>query len=106
MVLRIKIDNLNHSYIGDEYKDLIDDIFKVRLRDGDMHLKVFDNKKRGLRNIVNNYLEKQDVDVDNRLFNFEKSIKNSSDVDNRIHRIIGDYNPQTKSEYEYKKKSS
>ena len=43
--------------------------------------------------------------MDNRLFNFEKSIKNLSDIDNRIHKIIDDYNPKAKTEYENKKRA-
>ena len=39
----IEVDNVDHPYIGDEYKDLIDDIFKVRLGDGDLCLSEFDN---------------------------------------------------------------
>ena len=50
---------LGHSYIGDEYKDLIDNIFKSRLRDGDFCLTKIDNHKLALTNIVNNYLEKK-----------------------------------------------
>ena len=38
-----------------------------------------------------------------RLFKFEKSIKNLSDVDNRIHSIIDNYKPKTETEYEDKK---
>lgn len=39
----IEVDNVDHPYIGDEYKDLIDDIFKVRLGDRDLCLTEFDN---------------------------------------------------------------
>ena len=66
--------------------------FKFKLRDADLPLTEFDNLKLG-------------VDVGDRLFNFEKSITNLSDVNNRIHRTIDDYNPQTKSAYEDKKSS-
>ena len=34
----IKIDDVDHSYIGNEYKNSIDNIFKSRLRDGDLRL--------------------------------------------------------------------
>ena len=57
----IEIDTVDHVYIGDEYNNLIDNIFKFRLRDGDLHLTKFDNQKFGLRNIVNNYLEKKEI---------------------------------------------
>ena len=29
----VEIDDVNHSYIGDEYKDLINNILKYRLKD-------------------------------------------------------------------------
>ena len=50
-----KVDNADNSYIGDEYKNLFN---KSRLMDGDLRLTEFNNKKLGLKNIVNNYLEK------------------------------------------------
>ena len=34
----IKIDDVDHGYIGDEYKNSIDNISKSRLRDGDFRL--------------------------------------------------------------------
>ena len=39
----IEIDNVDHGYTGDEYKDLIDNILKFRFRDGDLCLIEFDN---------------------------------------------------------------
>ena len=53
------IDNGDHIYIGDEYKDLIDNIFKSGLRNEDLHHTNFDNRKLGLANIISNYLEKR-----------------------------------------------
>ena len=85
----IEID-VNYGCIGNEYNDLIDNIFKFRLKDGHLRFTEFDNRKPDLTNIGNNYLEKKVVHVDNKLFNFEKSIKNLPDVNNRIHRIIND----------------
>ena len=44
--------------------------------------------------------------MNDRLFNFKKLSKNFkklSDVDNRIHRIIEDYNPPKNNQYEDKK---
>ena len=38
-----EIHDEGHGYIGDEYKELTDNIFKSRLRDGDLHLTEFDN---------------------------------------------------------------
>ena len=55
----IEIDDVDHGYICDEYKDLIDNILMFRLTVGDLHLTEFDNLKLGLTNIVNNYLEKK-----------------------------------------------
>ena len=52
-----EIVDVNHSYISDEYKDLIENVFKSRLKDGDLHLTEFDNQKLVLTNIVNNYLK-------------------------------------------------
>ena len=34
----MKIDDVDHGYIGDEYKNSIDNISKSRLRDGDLRL--------------------------------------------------------------------
>ena len=55
----LEIDNIDHAYIDDKYKGLIDNIFKFRLRDGDLHLTKFYNQKLDLTNIVNNYLQKK-----------------------------------------------
>ena len=49
---------MDHSYIVDEYKGLIN-IFMSRLRDVNFHLTKFDSGKRGLTNIVSIYLEKK-----------------------------------------------
>ena len=40
-----------------------------------MHLTKFDNQKRGLTKVVNKYLRQKNIDLDNRFFNFQKSIK-------------------------------
>ena len=50
---------MDHIYIVDECKDLIDNIFKSRLRDRDFRLTKFNYRKLVLTNIVNNYLEKK-----------------------------------------------
>ena len=50
--------DVDHSYIGDEYKGLIN-IFMSRLRDVNFHLTKFDSGKRGLTNILSIYLEKK-----------------------------------------------
>ena len=41
----IELNNIDYGYISNEYKDLIDTIFKFRLRDGDLRLTKFDNLK-------------------------------------------------------------
>ena len=48
-----------------------------------MRLTDFDNQKLGLTNIVKNLLEKKYINADDKLFNFEKSIKNLADIDKR-----------------------
>ena len=42
----------------------------------------------GLKNIVNRYLKGKDIDVHDRLFNFNKSINNLADIKDRIKIII------------------
>ena len=42
--------------------------------------------------------------MDDRLFNFEKLIANMPGIANRIDRIIGNYKPETETEYEDKKR--
>ena len=49
-----EIDDVDHSYIGDKYRDSTDNIFKSKLKDGDLHLTEFDNQKLALTNVVNN----------------------------------------------------
>lgn len=49
--------NVDHNYIDDEYKELINNIFKSELGDGCLHLTEFDNRKFAVTNIVGNYLE-------------------------------------------------
>ena len=73
--------------------------FGEEIKDGDLHLTEFDNRKLALTNIIDSYLRKN-IDVNVGLFNFEKLIKVLSDVDNRIHGIIDDYKPKTDNEYE------
>ena len=100
----VEIDDVNHSNIGDEYKDLINNILKYRLKDRALSFTEFDNRKLGLTNIVNNCLEKKDIDVDDRLFTFEKSIKRLSVIDNRINGVIDNFKPKTETKYEDKKR--
>ena len=38
------IDNVHHRYFGDEYKNLIANIFKCGLMDGHLHVTNFDNR--------------------------------------------------------------
>ena len=64
-----------------------------------MRLTEFYNRKLTLTNVLI-MIKKKKIDVNDRLFNLEKSIKNFLDVDNRIHRIIDNYKPKTETEYE------
>lgn len=66
-------DDVNHNYIGDEYKDLIANIFKFELKNGDLHLTDFDNQKLRLTNIVK-YLREKTIDACDRLFNFKLNV--------------------------------
>ena len=100
----VEIDDVNHSCIGDEYKDLIKNILKYRLKDRALSFTEFDNRKLDLTNIVNNYLEKKDIDVDDRLFTFEKSIKRLSVIGNRINGVTDNFKPKTETKYEDKKR--
>ena len=72
--------NVRHRYIGYEYKNVIANIFNYGLKDGDLHLRNVDNWQLGLTSIVNSYLEKN-IDVDDKLVNFKKSIKNLANID-------------------------
>ena len=92
------IDSVEDFYIGDEYKNLIGKILRYGLVDGDLHLTNFDNWI-GLSKIVNKYLGEKNIDVDNRLFNFEKFNKNLADVDNKVNVIIEKYKPQARIQY-------
>ena len=52
-----KVENVDHSCNSDKCKDLIDNIFNSRVRDRDLHLTEFDNRKLTLTNIDSNSLE-------------------------------------------------
>ena len=65
-----------HRDIGAEYKNLIGNTFIFALTDGDFYLTRFHNRQLGLTNIDNTCLKEKNIDVDDKLFNFEKSIKN------------------------------
>ena len=60
----------------------IANIFKYGLMDRDFHLTNFDNRQLGQTNIVITYLEKNNIDVDERLFNSEKS-KTKTEYDDK-----------------------
>ena len=67
-----------------------------------MHLTNVDNWQNNQANI-NTYLGGKNNDVDDRLANFEKSIKNLGNIDNKINKIMDDYKPKTEIEYDVKK---
>ena len=50
------IGNVHHRYFGDQYKNLIANIVKYELMDGDLHLTNFDNQNLALINTDNTYL--------------------------------------------------
>ena len=54
---------------------------------------------------MNIVAEKENIDVDDTLFNFEKPIKNSVNTDDKVNIITDDYKPKTETEYDNKKKS-
>ena len=66
-----------------------------------LHLTNFAILHLALTNIVNTYLEKNDVDE--RLFKFEKSNKNLANIDDKVNFVIDDYKPKTKTKYANKK---
>ena len=82
---------------------MIDKIFKYKLMEGDLHLTNLLNRKLVLRKIDNKHLGEKDTDLDNRLFNFEKSIKNLVDIHDKIDIIIDKYKLKTETEYNDKK---
>ena len=95
---------MHHGSIGDEYKNITANIFKFRLKDGDLHVTDFDNQHLRLADIVNKYLREKNIDVCNRLFNFEKSIKNLVNIDDKTNMVIDYYKPKTDTEYDDKKR--
>ena len=74
--------NLHHKYIGDKYKSLNAIIFKYRIMDDALNLTSFEDQQPDLTNIVSTYIKKN-IDVNDRLFKFEKSIKHLKDIDNK-----------------------
>ena len=94
------IDEVHHKY-NDKYTNLIANIFNYGLMDGDLHLTNFDNQHLGVTDFVSVYLEKS-IDVDDRLFNFEKCIKNFANIDDKVNIIIEDYKPKTETKYDNK----
>ena len=93
-----KLDDVNYRYSDDKYKDLIYNIFKYELKEKDLHLMGIDNRIMGLKNIVNRYLRHwcNWFDWYEAELDFNKSIKNLADIDDKINLIV--------EEYEYKKK--
>ena len=45
--------NVNYRYIGDKYKDLINNIFNYLLKEKNLLFTGIDNRIMGLKNIVN-----------------------------------------------------
>ena len=71
--------------------------------DGDLHLINSDNKKFDSTEILDKYLREKNIDVGNRLFNFEKLIKNLTNIDDKIKMIRDNYKFKTEDKYDDKK---
>lgn len=95
---------MDHGYTGDEYKDLINNIFKFRLKDGDSSFTEFNIQKPGLKNNFNNHLEKHVIHVDDDCLISRNPLK-IFNIDNRTHSIIN-HKSKTETKYEDKKNSS
>ena len=95
---------MNYRYFGDQYKDLINNIFNYGLNEKDLHLTGIDDRITELKNNVNRYLKKTDIDMIEEELDFNKFIKNSATIGDKINRIAEDYEPKTKVEIEEKKR--
>ena len=73
---------MKYYYIGDEYKDLINRIFKSGLTDWDLCLTIFDSCQLDLKVSLKIIWKNKNVGVENIAFSFEKSIKDFSNIDN------------------------
>ena len=71
--------------------------FKYGLIDGNFHLTNFDNQI-SLTRIVKKNIGENSIHVDYNLFNFEKSISNLVNLDDRINMILEKYKPKTKKD--------
>ena len=95
---------MNYRYFGDQYKDLINNIFNYGLNEKDLHLTGIDDRITELKNNVNRYLKKTDIDMIEEELDFNKFIKNSATIGDKINRIAENYEPKTKVEIEEKKR--
>ena len=98
------LDNVHNRYIDYKYRDLINDISTIGLKDGDLHLRNFDNRIN-LNNIINRYLKEKYIDVYDRYFNSKSSIKNLADLNDRINTLIAEPKPDKEIGLEEQKKS-
>ena len=62
----------------------------------DLHLTKFDNQKVGLSKIVHKYIGEKNIDVHGGLLNFDKTMKNLANLDNKIYMIIDNYKTKLK----------
>lgn len=60
---------------------------------------MFDNQIT-LKHVVNRYLKKQDTDVFENKFSFNKSIKNLDNIDYKLNMIAENYEPKTNDKTE------
>ena len=52
------VDDVHRKYICDEYKNVITNIFKFGLMNGNLHLRNVDNRQLEQTNVINRYLGK------------------------------------------------
>ena len=69
--------------------------------DRNFHLTNFDNQI-SLTKVVKKNIGENNIHVDYNLFNFEKSISNLINLDDRINMILEKYKTKTKIEYDNK----
>ena len=78
--------------------------FYVRINEWRFSSHKFANWKIGLLKLFDKYPGEKLIDVDNRLFNDEKSIENLENIDNKTNMIIGNYKPKIQIKYGGKKR--
>ena len=70
---------------------------------GDLYFSNFDTRQFGLTNIVKKLLKEKNNNVDDKLLNFEKCIKNLGNIDDKANTIIDDHEAKRKIECDGKR---